>query len=541
MSIRGYIKWLWAAAEGLRARIFLQAAVGVVHVAVSLMYVWTSKQLVDIATSRVEGNIYLFIVAMVACILTQILLSTYVSRMEVESELDMKNRLRHRLFSHMMDSRWASGAKMHTGDVMNRIWEDVDNIANTVCVVVPQTTVTCIQFVAAVTFLAILDYRLAMAVVLILPTFLLLSRVYARRIRHYTKEIRDIDSRVQAHIQESMHHRTLVSSMEYTPCVVEDLESMQEDLREKVMRRTDFTLFSRKMMQMGFSVGYLSAFVWGAFRLQAGAGYGLMTAFMQLAGQVQRPLMELSRQLPSFIHITTSVDRLAAIAALPLEERGAAADLGSEVGLQMQDVEFSYEDGVKVMEHFSFDFKPRSVTAVVGRTGVGKSTLMRMILGLITPTKGSVKFYNTECEATASALTRCNVAYVPQGNSLISGTIRSNLLLGDPMASEERMREALHVAVAGFVLDLPGGLDAPCSESGGGLSEGQAQRIAIARALLRRGAVLLMDEPTSALDSSTEHQLLHNLSQLSAGRTVIIVTHRPLPDGYATGVVNLDK
>lgn len=316
---------------------------------------------------------------------------------------------------------------------------------------------------------------------------------------------------------------------------------MQNDLREKVMHRTHFTLFSRKMMQAGFSAGYMSAFVWGVFCLRKGAGYGTMTAFMQLAGQVQRPLMELSRQLPSFIHITTSVDRLAAIAALPLEERGAAADLGSEVGLQMQDVEFSYEDGVKVMEHFSFDFKPRSVTAVVGRTGVGKSTLMRMILGLITPTKGSVKFYNTEYEATASALTRCNVAYVPQGNSLISGTIRSNLLLGDPMASEERMREALHVAVADFVLDLPGGLDAPCSESGGGLSEGQAQRIAIARALLRRGAVLLMDEPTSALDSSTEHQLLHNLSQLSAGRTVIIVTHRPLPDGYATGVVNLDK
>ena len=332
MSIRGYIKWLWLAAEGLRGRIFLQAAVGVVHVAVSLMYVWTSKQLIDIATSRIEGNIYLFIAAMVGCIITQILLSTYVSRMEVESELDMKNRLRHRLFSHMMDSRWASGGQMHTGDVMNRIWEDVDNIANTVCVVVPQTAVTCVQFVAAVTFLAILDYRLAMAVVLILPTFLLLSRMYARRIRSYTKEIRDIDSRVQAHIQENMHHRTLVSSMEYTPCVVEDLQTMQADLREKVMRRTDFTLFSRKMMQLGFSAGYLSAFVWGAFRLQAGAGYGLMTAFMQLAGQVQRPIMELSRQLPSFIHVTTAVDRLIELTDLPLEERGAI-HLAGEVGI----------------------------------------------------------------------------------------------------------------------------------------------------------------------------------------------------------------
>lgn len=539
MSIRGYIKWLWAAAEGLRGRIFLQAAVGVVHVAVSLMYVWTCKQLVDIATSRVEGNIYLFIVAMVACILTQILLSTYVSRMEVESELDMKNRLRHRLFSHMMDSRWASGAKMHTGDVMNRIWEDVDNIANTVCVVVPQTTVTCIQFVAAVTFLAILDYRLAMAVVLILPTFLLLSRVYARRIRHYTKEIRDIDSRVQAHIQESMHHRTLVSSMEYTPCVVEDLESMQEDLREKVMRRTDFTLFSRKMMQMGFSVGYLSAFVWGAFRLQAGAGYGLMTAFMQLAGQVQRPIMELSRQLPSFIHVTTAVDRLIELTDLPLEERGAV-HLAGEVGIRMENVTFAYKEGENVLENFSYDFAAGQMTAVLGHTGAGKSTLLRLMLGLIDPAQGSAVIYNAEREERLSARTRCNVGYVPQGNSLMSGTVRSNLLLGNPSATDEQMWKALHTAVADFVRELPLGLDTPCSEAGMGLSEGQAQRIAIARALLREKSVILMDEPTAALDVATEALLLERLSQYANHRTMIIVTHHPSAAELCDAVVRVD-
>lgn len=539
MSIRGYIKWLWLAAEGLRGRIFLQAAVGVVHVAVSLMYVWTCKQLVDIATSRVEGNIYLFIVAMVACILTQILLSTYVSRMEVESELDMKNRLRHRLFSHMMDSRWASGAKMHTGDVMNRIWEDVDNIANTVCVVVPQTTVTCIQFVAAVTFLAILDYRLAMAVVLILPTFLLLSRVYARRIRHYTKEIRDIDSRVQAHIQESMHHRTLVSSMEYTPCVVEDLESMQEDLREKVMRRTDFTLFSRKMMQMGFSVGYLSAFVWGAFRLQAGAGYGLMTAFMQLAGQVQRPIMELSRQLPSFIHVTTAVDRLIELTDLPLEERGAV-HLAGEVGIRMENVTFAYKEGENVLENFSYDFAAGQMTAVLGHTGAGKSTLLRLMLGLIDPAQGSAVIYNSERKERLSSLTRCNVGYVPQGNSLMSGTVRSNLLLGNPSATDEQMWKALHTAVADFVRELPLGLDTPCSEAGMGLSEGQAQRIAIARALLREKSVILMDEPTAALDVATEALLLERLSQYANHRTMIIVTHHPSAAELCDAVVRVD-
>ncbi len=541
MNLKGYVVWLWRAAEGVRRRIALQTVVGLVHVAISLFYVWTSKQLVDIATSRIEGSLYLFIALMAACIGLQILLSAAVSRMEVETEIDMKNRLRFRLFSHIMDCRWSGSGGMHSGDVMNRLLDDVDSIANTISIVVPQSIVTAIQFISALTFLSILDYRLALVVTLILPAFMLFGRLYARRIRGYTKQIRDMDSNVQTHIQEYMQHRTLVASMEYTQHVVEDLELMQNDLREKVMHRTHFTLFSRKMMQTGFSAGYMSAFVWGVFCLRQGAGYGTMTAFMQLAGQVQRPLMELSRQLPSFIHITTSVDRLAAIAALPKEEHGASANLGEDVGLEMRDVKFSYEDGVTVMENFSFDFKPHSITAVVGRTGVGKSTIMRLILGLISPERGSVTFYNNDMKAAASALTRCNVAYVPQGNSLISGTIRSNLLLGDPTASEEQMREVLHIAVADFVFDLPDGLDTLCSEAGAGLSEGQAQRIAIARALLRKGAVLLMDEPTSSLDASTEQQLLHNLADYASGRTVIIVTHRPLPAGYATGIVNLDK
>lgn len=541
MGIKGYIGWLWRAAEGVRRRIVLQAVVGLVHVAISLVYVWTSKQLVDVATSRAEGNIYILVAMMVGCIATQILLSAVVSRMEVETEIDLKNRLRFRMFSHIMDSSWSGGGKMHTGDVMNRLLSDVDNVANTICVVVPQTLVTCIQFVAALTFLSILDYRLALAVTVILPAFMLFSRFYARRIRGYTKQIRDMDSNVQAHIQEYMHHRTLVASMEYTQQVVDDLELMQSDLREKVMHRTHFTLFSRKMMQAGFSAGYMAAFLWGVSCLKKGASYGTMTAFMQLAGQVQRPLMELSRQLPSFIHVSTSVDRLAAIATLPKEERGEGTKLGDEVGLKMQNVGFKYEDGAQVMSGFSFDFKPCTITAVMGRTGVGKSTLMRMILGLISPQEGEVTFYNNREQTVASALTRCNVAYVPQGNSLISGTIRSNLLLGDPKATEEQMREVLRIAVADFVLDLPDGLDTPCSEAGGGLSEGQAQRIAIARALLRKGAVLLMDEPTSSLDASTEQLLLKNLAEYASGRTAIIVTHKPLPEGYCNAVVNLER
>ena len=540
MKLWEYISWSWRATEGLRMRLLAQVVVGVVHVALSLCYVWTSKQLVDIATGREQGSIILYIGLMAGCLVMQIMLSAFSSRLEVESEVDLRNRMRYRLFSHVMDASSFNGKRLHTGDIMNRLLEDVDNIANTLCVVVPQSLVTSLQFVAALVFLAVLDYRLAVIVAFVLPFFMLLGRVYARRIRQYTGEIRNIDSKVQSHIQEYMHHRTLVASMEYTPQVVEDLETMQNNLREKVMQRTGFTLFSRKMMQAGFSAGYMAAFVWGVLALRAGAGYGTMTAFMQLAGQVQRPMMELSRQLPSFIHISTSIDRLAAIISLPKESHGESVDMGKEVGVRLSDVSFAYDKGENVIENFSFDFTPRSISAVVGHTGAGKSTLMRMILGFLSPDKGSCQFYNATHSAAASPHTRCNVAYVPQGNSLISGTVRSNLLLGDPTADEGRMREVLHIAVADFVFDLPQGLDTLCNEAGGGLSEGQAQRIAIARGLLRSGEVLLMDEPTSSLDTATETLLLQRLSSYACNKTIIMVTHRPLPDGYCHNVVNLD-
>lgn len=541
MNIWGYIAWLWRATEGQRLRLAMRVVVGVIYVALSLWYVWVSKHLVDIVTQREEGSLLLYICLMVGCLVAQVSLSAFTSRLEIEAEVDVRNRMRHKLFSHIMDSSFFGSKRIHTGDVMNRLLEDVDYVANTLCVVVPQSFVTTLQFLAALIFLAVLDYRLAIVVALILPMFMLLGRAYARRIRKYSVQIREMDSRVQSHIQECMSHRTLVASMEYTPRVVDDLELMQNDLRDKVMQHTSVTLFSRKMMQTGLSVGYMTAFVWGIFALRAGAGYGVMTAFMQLAGQIQRPMMELSRQLPSLIDVATAIDRIAAIVSLPREQHGENIDMGRGVGVRFNNVGFSYDDDHTIFDDFSVDFAPHSITAVVGHTGAGKSTLMRMVLGFIAPDRGVCEFYNDEHCAAASPRTRCNVAYVPQGNSLISGTVRSNLLLGDPEASEEQMLKVLHTAVADFVHDLSDGLDTMCGETGVTLSEGQAQRIAIARGLLRGGDVLLMDEPTSSLDPTTESLLLQRLSSFAANRTIIIATHRPLPAHYCGKVVSLDK
>ena len=388
-----------------------------------------------------------------------------------------------------------------------------------------------------------LDARLAWIILFIMPLALLFSKGYVMKMRRLSRDIRSMDSKVQGHVQENIQNRVLVRTLEYTSYSTEALDSLQSDLQRKVMDYTDFSLFSRLMVQLGFSAGYVTAFLWGIFGIRDGSvTFGMMTAFLQLVAQVQNPMVELSRQIPAFLRVFTSVERLSELYDFPLEEQGAPVRLEGVPGVRAEHLTFSYsEGGRKVLDDFSHDFKPGSLTAVVGETGAGKSTLMRLILALVVPESGRVVFYNENKEINSSPLTRCNLSYVPQGNSLFSGTIRDNLKMGDPHATEDAIHSALHAAVADFVFDLPDGLDTMCGEQGAGLSEGQAQRIAIARGLLRPGGILLMDEPTSSLDAETEKTLLERLAIMVKDKTLIIITHRERITDLCNSIVHIHR
>ena len=528
ISIKEGTRWLWNASQGYRVPILASILAGTTRIGISLTFVWQCKHLIDIATHQADGNIAIGLASMTGCIVLQLLLSSLVNRLYAHTEISLRNRLRQNLFEHILKSHWSGRETFHSGDMLNRMEEDVRTVTDLLAGSIPSAGITLFQLAGAALFLFCLDHRMAVVILLIMPLALLFSKLYMKRMRHLTREIRATDSRLQSHLQENLQHRTLISTLEYTSMAADMISTLQSGLKRLVMRRNSFSIFSGLMVQAGFALGYLTAFAWGIYGLDTGTvTFGTLTAFLQLVAQVQRPVVELARQIPAFISALTSVERIDELTSLPLEEQGEPLILKGKVGIRLENVTFAYPDGKrKVIEHFTHDFEPGSLTAVLGETGSGKSTMVRLMLALLRPDGGNITLYDERQSLPASPLTRRNFVYVPQGNTLVSGTLRDNLLLGNPEATDAQMWKALHMAAADFVHELPQGLGTPCGEMGTGLSEGQAQRIAIARGLLRPGNIVLLDEPTSSLDSDTEQTLLERLSHTIQGKTLIIITHQ---------------
>ena len=528
MRIIDGIKWIWDASSGYRKPILLSMLCGMFRMAVSLAFVWLCKYVIDVATHQTAGSLSHGICLMVGCILLQLSLSAVSSRLYASTDVSLSNRMRSGLLTHLLKSRWNGRELFHSGDMLNRMEGDVSVVVRMMVGLFPSVGIVLSQLVGAAAFLLILDRRMAVVILLIMPVALVFSKLYMMKMRKITREIRETDSRVQSHMQENLQHRTLIAALERTPMILNTMGSLQLGLKRLVMQRNSYSVFSSVLVQAGFAFGYVVAFSWGVYGLNKGTvTFGMLTAFMQLVAQVQRPVVDLSKMVPSFINGLTSVERLNELYSLPLEEQGAPVQLAGPVGIRLEHVTFRYPGSEReVLHDFSHDFAPGSLTAVLGETGSGKSTLLRLLLALLQPAEGRILLYAGWEERTASPLTRGNFIYVPQGNTLVSGSLRHNLQLGNPEATDEQMYAALHTAAADFVADLSEGLDTPCGEKGEGLSEGQAQRIAIARGLLRSGSIILLDEPTSALDAETTRLLLQRLTEKVGSKTLILITHQ---------------
>lgn len=527
-SARHIVKWLWQSSIHNRLQAILNTIIGLFEVVVSLASVWAVKRAIDIASHNQEGDVLLAVAVMAGLIMLAYLLSAASTWVRNVLGTKAQNRMQRAMLGRILRSEWRGREAMHTGDVMNRLEQDVNTVVTFVAETLPNAVAIFALFMGAFWFLYSMDHSLALLILIVFPAFLILSKVYVRRMRQLSREVRDSDSLVQSILQESVQHRTLVKTLESEDLMICRLDNEQSTLQRKVERRTWFTMGSNLIVNIGFAAGYLLAFAWSALRMYGGSlTFGGMTAFLQLVNKIQNPARSLSRLAPQFVQVFTAAERLMLFEDIPLEEQGDPIRLSGVCGVRLDDVSYYYDDDRHkvIINHMTHDFRPGTCTAIIGETGSGKTTLIRLVLALIRPTEGSVTLYGDSGTAIASPLTRCNILYVPQGNTMISGSIRDNLLMGNENATDSEMYEALDTACADFVRNLPDGLDTVCSEGGGGLSEGQAQRVCIARALLRNSSILILDEATSALDPATEKMLLDNLLRHKR-HTVIFVTHR---------------
>ena len=575
-----YVLWLWRETRGIRLNSLVRIVVGIGQVMLGLVMVWLSKRFIDeTIRTGTDEDLVMMILLLVAVVMSGILLRQVYYYMSTIAGVHQTNRMRLEAFSRLFCRQLYDDQELHSGDVTSRLTKDIDTVSNVTTGVLPSMLITMIQLIGAFLLMRWFDARLAWALLLLTPLTLAFGKLIARRLRQMTLDIRRSESRIQMHVQEGMEHNAVLRSLGSEQWVTDQLDNMQQQLRGDVMRRTRFTVITRVLLGSAFGLGYMLAFVWGGIGLRNGTiTFGVMTSFLQLVGMIQNPIHSLLNMVPQLIHATASIDRLNELEThqthpqpqtlprplrvregsdysqdqtesqnqteadghtTPLPHReGPGESLG--LGVALHDITFRYATGDReVLSHFSHDFQSGSKTALMGPTGIGKTTLFRLMLGFITPNDGTIGIYDSHGYEPVSEHTRNHFVFVPQGNTLMSGTIRYNLLLAKPDATDEQLRQVLHTACADFVFDLSNGLDTELGERGRGLSEGQAQRIAIARGLLRPGSILLLDEISASLDERTERELFTRLFAACPDKTMLFITHRPVVAELCSDLVRL--
>lgn len=533
-DVRTHGKWLYAAAYGCKGGILLLTAISTAIALLGIWSAWLIKNLIDIASGVQKGSLLetggLFVFVLAA----EIVLDSFHNMLNTRIKTRQANDLRSQLFRKFMTAQWQTLSARHSGDYCNRMLSDVDIVNSFLLSSIPDIIATLAQLSAAAWILLCLEPGLALLAFAITPAFLLLGRLFARPMRDAALQMQNLQDEQLSLAQEAVQNITTIRAFEQQGRVCERLDGVHGGLLFWAMRRAKLGMLSRATQALCWSGTYCLSLLWGIARLsQNTLSYGTMAAYLQLVAQIQNPLRQLAGQLPQIISTSASIGRLLDILNLPEEAACPAAhenaSLSSKaLGIRLDRTCFAYKESEPVLEEMSMDVPPGVTAALIGPTGEGKSTVIRLLLGLVTPQAGSVLLYRPEGNSyPASAGTRSAFSYVQQGNACLSGTIADNLRLARPAATPEEMESVLKQACAWeFVSALPEKTETRIGELGIGLSEGEQQRLAIARALLRDAPILVLDEATSALDKKTEAQVLKNIQGALQGRTCLIVTHR---------------
>jgi ABC-type bacteriocin/lantibiotic exporter with double-glycine peptidase domain len=531
--------WAWSMTVSLRWKLCMAVLMEIISAALMLYFVYCSKKAIDIAMDVIPGSLKMMLIHIVLSVSFSIVMSMAGAWIMEYSRNVLMMRFQNTLTHAQLMKSWETKKQLHTGDVLVRLTTDCSDVVNMIVNTFPTLIVTCVKLTASLIFLWVMDPILAQLILAITPLFLF-SKLYYRKMRKITKEVKQAESFVGVVIQENLKFRSLIQSLMVNDVREKKLTEAQESLFRTRNSYLNFSILSQSILKMTFDGGYLLAFLWGVYRLHEGLiSYGTMVAFLQLVARVQIPIFSIVSFVPSSIKFRTALERLMELNLGIWEDYQHPVKFTSSLTLKVNNLSFQYDD-TEVIRNLNVEFKSGVPTAVTGASGKGKTTLIRLILAIIKPASGSLNLIHKGKSHEISVATRNNISYVPQGNTLFYGTIRENLLLADVNATDDMIYKALQTSCAMFVYDLPMGLDTMVGEMGQGLSEGQAQRIAVARALLHGGSIWLFDETTSALDSDMIHKIFNNLIEAGKDKILIFVTHDSYVKEGCSQIIQLD-
>lgn len=518
------MKWAWALTKGYRSQLSLYLLFEVLAVVLSLLFIYYSKRAVDISLGAEQGNLKLTVVLVMICVSMGLAIRLYSGWLNEQTKLRMTVLFQNTLIKKQMHTMWKFVKQFHTGDLMFRINTDNTEVVQMLCNTAPTFLITSIKLFASLGYLSFIDPMLALMIIAISPLFLF-SKIFFKKMRRLSQNVKRSESHIENLMQENLRFRLLIRALNLFLIRQQNFEQSQQKTYQLKLDQLNFLTFTQGMMKFAINAGYLLTFVWGVYRLHNGQiSFGTMTAYLQLVNRIQVPMLSLIVFVPSFIRFRTSAERLIELDNVELDVSLASKYLDDIKSIEFKDVSFRYEDNT-IIEGFNAKFNVGEPTAIVGASGKGKTTLIRLLLALIKPNDGEIVIEDKVNLHNISSDLRINFAYVPQGNTLFAGTVAENLAVINGQLQEERLNYALHMACAEFLYDLPEGLNTKIGESGYGLSEGQAQRIAIARAFMRDCNVWLFDEVTSALDKKISALIIERILTAGKNRIVIFVTH----------------
>ncbi len=495
----------------------------------SVASAFASQRLIDSAVAVDFKAAFSSGIVMVCFVLSSLLFSALATLLSVRTLEAFSNHMRQRMFEQISKTEWLYISQYHSGDLLTRLTSDIGMVANGVINIVPQIVSLGVQLVVAFFALCYYDIYLAIFTFALSPVTIIFSRIVGRKLKHLQIKIQESESKYRSYIQEIIENITIIKSFRLEEKSKGNIGNLHRERMKWVIKRNTTGVIASSILGVGYWAGYFLAFAWGTVRLaKKASSYGTMTAFLLLVEQIQDPFIGLSRTLPQVIAMFASAERLIEIEELQKEKDYEKLPIPYSVGIQFKGVSFAYKKEVPILHEISFAIESGDTIGLIGFSGEGKTTLIRILLALVYPDKGNVLFvdsYGKEYES--STATRDWIAYVPQSNILFSGTIIENIRYGCLDASEDDIIQAAKAACAWeFINELPDGLHTFIGENGVGLSEGQAQRIAITRALIRKVPLLILDEATSSLDADTETKILESIGSLDGLRTCIFITHR---------------